>query len=184
MPLPAGRLYFDVSRPKLSLPPSSPEDFLCLSFVTLRLEVCFSFPPGFSSWVDLAFAFQVPISGFLLLASAASVPLRFRGFGFWFAFWFRLRRAAFQRSWACVLVAAPSRCVNSRLNRCCIFRLGRFFCLPRHFQFALPLRRFFLNVFFAEELAEIVLEFIEIHIIDRRDIERKGLREYQASDYG
>ena len=52
----------------------------------LKLDI-FSQPPAYflpswlSSWLDLAFAFQVPISGFLFLASAASVPLRFRGFG-------------------------------------------------------------------------------------------------------
>jgi hypothetical protein len=62
-------------------------------------------------------------------------------------------------------------------------RLGMFFYLPRHFQFALTLRRFFFDVLLAEELAEAVLEFIEIHVIDGRDVKREGLREYQAADH-
>ena len=58
----------------------------------------------------MAFAFQVPMSGFLFLASAASVPLRFRGFGFL----------------VCVLVAAPSRCVSEVLA--CVLVVARSRC--------------------------------------------------------
>src|SRR5947209_6288194 len=69
--------------------------------VILRLEFSFSLSPlpAFPHGCIWLLLFNLPIFGFLSLSSASSVPLRFKGLGF--AFWLRLRRAVFQRSWVC-----------------------------------------------------------------------------------